>query len=147
MASSRLQEIISRGVVGQEEQTLTWVHQLAPGGMDRVLGVRMGRAEATATLEGEEARVVLTVDCDLWCAGGEGTAVLKTQSRAVHGVPVRIRGPMLGEPEVRAELLSGPRSTGVRVQDDSIHIDFEAQVAVTVIAESRFLVRVYEVGP
>lgn len=144
MASSRLQEIISRGVVGRAEQTLTWVHKLAPQGMERVLGLRVGRAELAAALEDDEARVVLTVDCDLWCSGSGGTAVLRTRCQTVHGLPVKIRGPLLGEPDVRAELLSGPRSVGVRVENDAICIDFEAQVAVTVVAESRFVVEVYD---
>ncbi|MFZ5817796.1 MAG: hypothetical protein ACOY93_21290 [Bacillota bacterium] len=144
MSDSRLQEIMTRAVVGRAEQTLTWCHKLAASGMQQVLGVRVGKV--TVGVEMEEGRPLaqLTADCDLWCSDGEETKVLHSRCRTVHEVPVSPRGEVLGDLQSQIQLVSGPRSTGVRVEGEWIYIDFEATVQVEMIALARLWVKAFE---
>ncbi len=143
MSDNRLQEIMTRAVVGRTERTLTWCHKLAASDMKQVLGVRVGRTNVS--VKGEEGQPVaeLMVDCDLWCADGKRTKVLRTRCRSVQEVPVKLRDNLIGEEGYAIELTGTPRSTGVRVDGDSIYVDFEATVQVEVIALARLCVKAY----
>lgn len=144
MSDSRLQEIMIRAVVGRAERTLTWCHMLAASDMKQVLGVRIGKTALAVVTEESQPLAELTVDCDLWCSGEEGTKVLRTRSHCLQEVPVSLQGEVIGQEESRIELISGPRSTGVRVEGESIYIDFEATVQVEVTAQTRLWVRAYD---
>lgn len=144
MSDSRLQEIMIRAVVGRAERTLTWCHKLAASDAKQVLGVRVGKTAVAVVTEEGQPLAELTVDCDLWCSGGEGTKVIRTRCRCLQEVPVSLRGELLGEAESQIKLVGGPRSTGVRVEGESIYIDFEATVQVQVTALARLWVRAYE---
>lgn len=145
MSDSRLQEIITRAVVGRAERTLTWCHKLVAEGMTHVLGVRVGRTTLTVEAEEGQPLVGLTVDCDLWCRNEEETKVIRTRCRTVHEVPVALRGEILGKSSTGVELVSGPRSTGVRVEGESIYIDVEATVQVEVSALTRLWIRTHDI--
>ncbi|MFZ5827504.1 MAG: hypothetical protein ACOY94_24645 [Bacillota bacterium] len=144
MSDSRLQEIMIRAVVGRAERTLTWRHKLAASGIKQVLGVKVGKTALSVAMEENRPIAELTVDCDLWCSGEAGTKVLRTRCRCLQEVPVSLQGEVTGEAESELELVSGPRSTGIRVEGESIYIDFEATVHVEVTAQTRLWVRAYD---
>lgn len=144
MSDSRLQEIMTRAVVGRAERTLTWCHKLPSNQMTQVLGVRVGRIGLSVKTEERQPVAELVVDCDLWCSDGERTKVLRTRCRCVQEVPITLRGEVLGDEEFHLELVGGPRSTGVRVEEEAIYVDFEAMVQVEATALARLWVKAYE---
>lgn len=148
MVDSRLQEIVVRAVVGRAERRLAWSHKIVTSDVSQVLGVRLGKAAVAVDMEDDRPHADLTVDCDLWCSSGtetgEETKVLRTRCRAIQEVAVPLRGEVLGDVQNLVELVSGPRSTGVAVEEDGVAIDFEAIVQVEVIAFTRLWVKSYE---
>lgn len=144
MSDNQLQEIITRAVVGRSERTLTWCHKVTAGDMKQVLGVRVSKTSVQVETEEGQPLAELTLDCDLWCSNGEETKIIHTRCRCAQEVPVRLRGEVLGDMENRIILVGNPRSTGVRVEADSIYVDFEATVEVEVLARARLWIKAYE---
>jgi len=132
-----LLEIISEAVVGRAEHTLSWTHTMPAGGAVQVLGVRPGQVVPALRLEGDAPQVELTVDVDLWYLGPDGTRVAHTQCQTVQPVPVAVRGNLLNDPSYEVQIVGNARTTGVRVEEDQIHVD----LAVTVEVEARALTR------
>lgn len=145
MSDSRLQEILTRAVVGRAEQSLTWCHKAAAGEMTQVLGVRVGKTAVAVKNQEGTPSAELMVECDLWCSDGEHTKVIRTRSRTVHAVPIALKGEVLGEESLQIALVTPPRSTGVRVEEGTIYADFTATVEVELSALTRLWIRVYDV--
>ncbi|OTA41252.1 MAG: hypothetical protein A6D92_08450 [Symbiobacterium thermophilum] len=132
-----LLEIISEAVVGRAEHTLTWTHTLPADGVVQVLGVRPGPSKARVRAEGGSPQAEVTVDVDLWFLGQDGTRVTRTRCQTVQPAPVALRGNLLSDPSYDLRLLGNARTTDVRVEDGSVHLD----MAVTVEVEARALTR------
>lgn len=144
MSDNRLQEIITRAVVGRGERTLTWCHKIGAEEVKQVLGVRINKTDVECETDEYQPLVELTVDCDLWCSNGSDTKVIHTRCRCLKEVPVRISGQVLGDLQSHVMVVSGPRSMGTRVEGDAIYIDFEATVQAEMIGLSRLWIASYE---
>lgn len=136
-----LLEIISEAVVGRGEVTLNWSHQVAAQDVSQVLGVRVGQASCTLRHEGNAPQADITLEADLWCLGSAGTAVLHTRSHTVQEASVALRGTLVSEPSYHLRLVGAPRATGVRVEGETIHVDFTATAEVEARALTRYWVR------
>ena len=136
-----LLEIISEAVVGRGEVPLAWTHELSAPDVSQILGVRVGQSDCRLRMEGNAPHADITLEADLWCLGTDGTTVLSTHSQAVQEVSVPLRGTLVGEPSYHLRLVGAPRATGVRVEGETIHIDFAATVAVEARALTRYWVR------
>jgi hypothetical protein len=146
VSDSQLQEIICRAVVGRAESTLTWSHTIPSYDARQVLGVRIGRTSATVQFKDGKALARLVMDCDLWC-GGESdarTTVMRTRCRCDKEVPMKLKGDVVGDADCHIALVGGPRSTGVRVDNGAIVVDFEATASVEVIALTRLWIKPHE---
>lgn len=76
MSESRLQEIVTRAVVGRAERRMTWSHTVPAEGVTGVYGVHV--TESTAAVKDKDGRPVVDVivDCDLWCGTNKNTKVI-----------------------------------------------------------------------
>lgn len=132
-----LLEIISEAVVGRAEHTLAWTHTMPAEGAVQVLGVRPGRVASSLRREGETPQAELTVEVDIWSLGQDGTRVTRVPCQTVQPIAVAVRGNLLNDPSYDLRVIGSPRTTGVRVEEDQIHVD----LAVTVEVEARALTR------
>jgi len=73
VSDSRLQEIVTKAVVGRAERRVSWGHSVPAEGVTAVLGVHV--TNATVAVKDQDGRpmVDLLVDCDLWCQNGKNT--------------------------------------------------------------------------
>lgn len=138
-----LQEIMTQAVVGRAERTLSWCHQLAASDVKQVLGVRIGKSTVEGKWEEGEFLVELTADCDLWCNGEQETKVLRIRSRTIHKLELPLRGEVAGEVTSLTWLIGGPRSTGVRIEGDALHLDLEATIAAEVMGLARLWIEAF----
>lgn len=144
MSDNRLQEIITRAVVGRTERTVSWCHRMASDDMTQVLGLHISKCDVDCETEEGQTLVQLLLHVDLWCSNGDETKVLRARSRSLQEVPIRLTNEILGDADSHVMLVSGPRSVGVRVEGDLLYIDFEATVQVEVHAVTRLWIASYE---
>ncbi|WP_374713729.1 hypothetical protein [Symbiobacterium terraclitae] len=136
-----LLEIISEAVVGRGEVTLNWSHQVTAQDVSQVLGVRVGQASCELRHDASSPQAEVTLEADLWCLGSTGSSVLHTRSHTVQEVSVAVRGTLVSDPSYHVRLVGNPRATGVRVEGETIHVDFTATVEVEARALTRYWVR------
>lgn len=144
MSDSRLQEIVTRAVVGRAERRMTWSHTVPAEGVSGVLGVHV--SDSTVAVKESDGRTVVDVivDCDLWCGSSKSTKVLRCTCRNTETTKVRTAGTVLGEREVRGRLLGAPRATGVDVAGGKVTIHMEAEYVVEMSALARMWVKAYD---
>lgn len=75
VSDSRLQEIVTKAVVGRAERRMTWSHTVPAEGVTSVLGVHVTGATVAVKDEGGHPMVDVLVDCDFWCAHQKHTKV------------------------------------------------------------------------
>ena len=75
MSDSRLQEIVTRAVVGRAERRMSWSHTVPAEGITGVFGVHV--TDSTVGVKESNGRPVvdMIVDCDLWCGTQKNTNV------------------------------------------------------------------------
>lgn len=128
-----LQEIMTQAVVGRAERTLSWFHQLDASDVKQVLGVRIGKSTVEGTWKEGRVQVEITSDCDLWCTDGTATRVIRIRCRTTHQLELALKGEVVGDLDCSIQLISGPRSTGVRIEGSSLTLDLEATIATELI--------------
>lgn len=143
MSDVQLQEIVTRAVVGRGERRVVWSHDGSGEGADSVLGVHVSQSTVLVEKEDGADFVRLQVTCELWCAHGEGTRVLRFNT--VHREPVRVNlnARVVGETETTARLEHGVRCTSAEIREGSLFITLEGNVAVEVTGDARLWVRAY----
>ena len=143
MSDSRLQEIVTRAVVGRAERRMCWKHTVPAEGVTGVFGVHVTDA-AVAVKESDGRPVVdLIVDCDLWCGTAKNTKVLRCTCRNTESVDIRKVGQVLGESVLNVRALGPARATGVDAGDGQITVALEADVLVEMSALARMWVKAY----
>lgn len=144
MSDSRLQEIVTRAVVGRAERRMTWSHTVPAEGVSGVLGVHV--SDSTVAVKDSQGRAVvdMIVDCDLWCGSAKSTKVLRCTCRNTEAAEIKTVGQVLGERDVRARLTGAPRATGVDVTDGKVTIHMEAEYLVEMSALARMWVKAYD---
>lgn len=144
MSDSRVQEIVTKAVVGRAERRVTWGHTVPAEGVTSVLGVHVTNSTVSVSDEDGTPKVDLLVDCDLWCSGSKQTKVMRCTGRNSEAVQVHTMGKILGDRDMRATLLGPARATGVNVADGKITLRLEADVAVEMSALTRLWVKAYD---
>lgn len=144
MSDSRVQEIVTKAVVGRAERRITWGHSVPAEGVTAVLGVHVTNSSVVVRDEDGGPVVDLTVDCDLWCAGAKQSRVIRCTCRNTDAVSMNTIGRVLGDRDVRGALLGPARATGVDIADGKITLRLEAEVAVEMSALTRLWVKAYD---
>lgn len=144
MSDSRLQEIVTRAVVGRAERRVAWGHTVPAEGITGVLGVHVTDSQVSVKESGSPTVVEVTVDCDLWCGNPKNTRVLRCTSRHTANMNIRTVGQLLGEAEVRGAMIGTARATGVQIGSGEITLNLEADIAVEMNALSRIWVKAYD---
>lgn len=144
MSDSRLQEIVTKAVVGRAERRINWTHAVPAEGVTGVLGVHVTNC-AVAVTEADGSEVQVLAEIDLWCAGGNSTKVIRCTARHPEAVVMQTLGPALGEPEFSARLVGSVEATGVSVGEDQITVNLAATVLLEMSAVTRLWVRSYNI--
>lgn len=143
MSESRLQEIVTKAVVGRAERRVAWGHTVPAEGVTGVLGVHVTNSIVAVKEEDGRPTVDLIVDCDLWCGGDKNTKVIRCSCRNTEVVEIRTHGKVLGDRDWKA-VAGTARATGVKVEDGKVSLQLEADVAVEMSALTRLWVKSYE---
>ena len=144
MSDSRLQEIVTKAVVGRAERRIIWRHTVPAEGVTGVLGVHVTNS-AVAVTEADGSEVQVLAEIDLWCAGASSTKVIRCTARHLERVALQTLGPVLGEPEFSARLGGSVQATGVSVTEGQITLNLAATVHVEMSAVTRLWVRSYNI--
>lgn len=144
MSDSRLQEIVTRAVVGRAERRMTWSHTVPAEGITDVLGVRVIDWTVSVKEHDGKAVVELVTDCDLWCGNRKQTKVMHCNGRHSESFAVRTTGRVLGESNLRVRLGEAPRATGVKVENGQISVSLEGEATVEMSALARVWVKAYD---
>ncbi|MDB4897587.1 MAG: conserved domain protein glutamate-rich [Firmicutes bacterium] len=73
MSDSRLQEIVTKAVVGRAERRMYWSHTVPAEGVTGVLGVHVTDSSIAVKEKDGRASVDVIVDLDLWCGNPKHT--------------------------------------------------------------------------
>lgn len=144
MSDSRLQEIVTKAVVGRAERRMSWSHTVPAEGITGVYGVHVTDSTVAVKATEENPVVDVIVDCDLWCGTSKHTKVMRCTCRGTESVLLRTVGQILGDTDLTVRLVGPVRATGVSVSDDQITLSLEADVIVEMSALSRMWVRAYD---
>lgn len=144
MSDTRLQEIVTKAVVGRAERRMTWSHTVPAEGITGVYGVHV--TDSAVAIKESNGRPVVDVlaDCDLWCGTSKHTKVIRCSCRGTEIMDVRTVGHVLGDLDLSAKLPGRVRATGVSVGDGGITLTLEADVVVEMSALSRLWVKAYD---
>lgn len=144
MSESRLQEIVTKAVVGRAERRVAWGHAVPAEGVTGVLGVHVTNSAVAVKEENGRPVVDLLADCDLWVATEKSTKVLRCTCRNTATLDVGIHGRVLGDQDLRAALLGAARAVGVKVSDGKVNLQLEADVSVEIAALTRMWIKAYD---
>jgi hypothetical protein len=144
VSDSRLQEIVTRAVVGRAERRVSWSHTVPAEGVTGVLGVHV--SDSTVAIKEKNGRAVVDVlvDCDLWCGSSKSTKVLRQSIRHTDGIDIRTVGHVLGDRDMTCKMVGAARATGVTVADAKITVSFEADVVIEMSALARLWVKAFD---
>lgn len=145
MSEGRLQEIVTKAVVGRAERQVKWTHTVPADGVTGVYGVHVTGYEIEVELADGRPVVNCTVQADLWCGTGGATKIMRVQAEHTEGVNVRTVGKILGQREIRARLVGPAKVTGVDVQNGAIHLGLVADLVVELSGTTRLAVRAFDV--
>jgi hypothetical protein len=144
VSDSRLQEIVTKAVVGRAERRMSWSHTVPAEGITGVYGVHVTDATVAVKESDGKPLVDVIVDCDLWCGTIKHTKVMRCTCRGTETVGVRTVGQVIGDSDMSVRLSGPVRATGVSVADGQITLSLEADVIVEVSALSRMWVKAYD---
>jgi hypothetical protein len=143
VADRRLQEIVTRAVVGRAEHRMTWSHTVPAEGITGVFGVHVTDSAVAVSEQDGHPVVELVVHCDLWCGSQRNTKVVRAKCQKDQSVHIRTVGKVMGDAEISVRLVGTPRATDVRVGDGQITLVLEADVVVEMCALTRMWVQAY----
>lgn len=144
MSEGRLQEIVTKAVVGRAERQVKWTQTVPADGVTGVYGVHVTGFEIEVELVDGRPVVNCTVQADLWCGTSGTTKILRVQAEHTEGVHVRTHGKILGQREIRARLVGPARVTGVDVQNGAIHLGLVLELVVELSGTTRLAVRAFD---
>lgn len=145
MSEGRLQEIVTKAVVGRAERQVKWTQTVPADGVTGVYGVHVTGSEIDVELADGRPVVTCTVQADLWCATGGATKIIRAHAEHTEGVNIRTAGQILGQREIRARLVGPAKATGVDVQNGAIRLALTADLVMEMSATTRLAVRAYDV--
>lgn len=145
MSEGRLQEIVTKAVVGRAERQVKWTQTVPADGVTGVYGVHVTGYEIEVELVDGRPVVNSIVQADLWCGTGGATKILRVQAEHTEGVNVRTVGKILGQREIRARLVGPARVTGVDVQNGAVDLGLAVDLVVELSGTTRIAVRAFDV--
>lgn len=143
MSDIRLQEIVTRTVVGRGDRRVVWSYSAPAEGADSVLGVHVSNVCVEVEEDCERA-VRLQATCDLWCAIGDETRVHRVVCIHHEPVEVEMTARVIGETVAQATLMRGARCIQADVQEDQLTMTLEATIALEVIGLARLWIKTYD---
>lgn len=146
MSDIRLQEIVTRAVVGRGDRRVVWSYTAPFEEADHVLGVHVGQVQLSVEDGDEEATLQVSATCDLWCSSGDETRVHRLAITHREPVKVRLNARVVGETETRANLVRGVRCLQAEVKDGQLKMKMEAEAGIEVIGLARFWVKAYDLA-
>lgn len=144
MSDIRLQEIVTRAVVGRGDRRVVWSYEAPLAGADHVLGVHVGRVELSVEDEGNEPIIRVSAECDLWLSSGDETRVHRLTITQSEPVRVRLYARVVGETDTTASFARGVRCLQADIQDGELRMTLETEVAVEVTGLARFWIKAYD---
>jgi hypothetical protein len=145
VSEGRLQEIVTKAVVGRAERQVKWTQTVPADGVTGVYGVHVTGYEIEVELSEGRPVVNLMVDADLWCGTGNTTKIMRVHAEHTEGVNVRTVGKILGQREIRARLVGPAKATGVEVQNGAINLDLTADLVIELSGTTRLAIRAFDV--
>lgn len=145
MTHVRLQEIVTRAVVGRTERRVVWSHSLPAEGVDRVLGVHISQGKVEVTGD-DRPELRFQATCDLWCQQGDETAIRRITPPHTEPASVKLYAHLVGDLATSAQMVRPPRCTGVEVAGDQLVLTIETVVAVEAAGLARFWVKAYDLS-
>jgi hypothetical protein len=145
VSEGRLQEIVTKAVVGRAERQVKWTQMVPADGVTGVYGVHVTGYEIEVEVAEGRPIVTLSVEADLWCGTGGATKILRVFGEHTEAVNIRTIGKVLGGREIRARLVGPAKATGVDVQNGMIRLGLEAGLVLEMSGTTRLSVRAYEV--
>ncbi|HLO02713.1 MAG TPA: hypothetical protein VK191_06365 [Symbiobacteriaceae bacterium] len=145
MSEGRLQEIVTKAVVGRAERQVKWTQTVPADGVTGVYGVHVTGYEIEVELVDGRPVVNCAVQADLWCGTGGATKIMRIHAEHTEGVNVRTVGKVLGQREIRARLVTPAKVTGVDVQNGAIQLGLVADVVLELSGTTRLAVRAFDV--
>ncbi len=144
MSDIRLQEIVTRAVVGRGDRRVVWSHTSPADGAENVLGVHIGDTGLSVVEEDGAAAVRLTAVIDLWLGFGDETRVRRLTSTHSEPAAVQVVARVVGETETRGELLRSLRCVKADISDGQIVLTLETDVALETTGLARFWIKTYD---
>lgn len=146
MSDIRLQEIVTRAVVGRGDHRVVWSHAAPAEGADNVLGVHVSKFSLSVEDGDGEPTVRVSATLELWCTSGAESRVHRITCTHRQPTPIRLNARVVGETEVTATLVRGVRCTEADVRDGELNLTMEADVVVEVSGMARFWVKAYDLS-
>ncbi len=144
MSSIRLQEIMTRAVVGRCDRRVVWTHTAPADGTDCVLGVHVSHPQVTVEDGAEGPQVRLSAVCEVWCSAGDETRVQRIACTHAEPAAVPLVARVVGETETTGRLLRGARCLEAEVRDGLFHLTLEMHVALETVGMARLWVKAFD---
>ncbi|MEW8977990.1 MAG: hypothetical protein AB2385_06250 [Symbiobacterium sp.] len=144
MSSIRLQEIMTRAVVGRTDRRVVWSHSAPAEGVECVLGVHVSNTSLAVEPGAQGPEVKLTALCDVWCDTGNGTRVERLTCTHTEPAAVPVVAQVVGEVETCGRLVGGVRCTSAEVRSGRIEVTLESHIALEATGRARIWVKAYD---
>lgn len=144
MSSIRLQEIVTRAVVGRCDRRVVWSRSAPAADADCVLGVHVSSTDVTVEPGPEGPEVRLTAVCEVWCGTGDNTRVERLTCTHTEPANVPLVARVVGEVETTGRLVGGVRCVEAEVRDGLIQVTLESRIALEATGRARLWVKAYD---
>lgn len=144
MSSIRLQEIITRAVVGRCDRRVVWTHTAPADGAECVLGVHVSSPQLTVEGGPGGPQVRLVAVCEVWCAAGDETRVERITCTHTEPADVPLVAQVVGETQTAGRLLRGARCLEAEVRDGLFHLTVETHIALEAVGMARLWVKAFD---
>jgi len=144
LSSIRLQEIVTRAVVGRCDHRVVWSRSAPAKDAECVLGVHVSSTDVTVEPGPEGPEVRLTAVCEVWCGTADGTRVERLSCTHAEPANVPLVAQVVGEVETTGRLIGGVRCIEAEVRDGLIQVTLESRIALEVTGRARLWVKAYD---
>ncbi|MBP2017829.1 hypothetical protein J2Z79_001214 [Symbiobacterium terraclitae] len=144
MSSIRLQEIVTRAVVGRCDRRVVWSRSAPAEDADCVLGVHVSSTAVTVEPGAEGPEVHLTAVCEVWCGTADRTRVERLTCTHAEPANVPLIAQVVGDVETTCKLVGGVRCVEAEVRDGLIQVTLESRIALEAVGRARLWVKAYD---
>lgn len=144
MSSIRLQEILTRAVVGRCDRRVVWTQTAPADGADCVLGVHVSQPQLHLEEGPSGPQVALSAVCEVWCSTGDETRVERIACAHTEPADVPLVARVVGETETTGRLLRGARCLEAEVREGLFHLTLEMHIALEAVGVARLWVKAFD---